>query len=211
MVAVEIELAVPLPEIWMVSMAALSQYLTAPDLALSCSMKSGGARILLLGEEPLCAPVGTDTGNCHPPISQSRCLVCLCITGWVVSQGSDLGAGCGVAWVCLQWWPCSEWEVQRVSCFQNKALSAFIVGKPAQAHSSCMESRLHQPFCLSQWSSSSQGGLSPPRRDPGLWCAGCGLTCWLLRVRAHLCEPSLPNRSFTAVHPYLISLFCLIR
>ena len=211
MVAVEIELAVPLPEIWMVSMAALSQYLSAPDLALSCSMKSGGARILLLGEEPLCAPVGTDTGNCHPPISQSRCLVCLCITGWVVSQGSDLGAGCGVAWVCLQWWPCWEWEVQRVSCFQNKALSAFIVGKPAQAHSSCMEFRLHQPFCLSQWSSSSQGGLSPPRRDPGLWCAGCGLTCWLLRVRAHLCEPSLPNRSFTAVHPYLISLFCLIR
>lgn len=96
MVAVEIELAVPLPEIWMVSMAALSQYLSAPDLALSCSMKLEGASVLFLGEETLCAPVGMDTGNCHPPRSESRCLVCLCITGRVVSQGSDLGAGCGL-------------------------------------------------------------------------------------------------------------------
>lgn len=26
----------------------------------------------MLGEEPLCAPVGMDTGSCHPPGSQSR-------------------------------------------------------------------------------------------------------------------------------------------
>lgn len=71
--AVETELAVPLPEIRMVSMAVLPQYLSAPALALSCSMKLGGAGVLLLGEGPLCAPVGMDTGNCHPPGSQSRC------------------------------------------------------------------------------------------------------------------------------------------
>ena len=65
--AVEIEVAVLLPEIWAASVAVLSQHLFSPDPALSCSVEwAGRAGVLLLGEEPLCAPVGTDTGHCRP-------------------------------------------------------------------------------------------------------------------------------------------------
>lgn len=49
-------------------------------------------------------------------------------------------------------------------------------GKPASASSSRGESRLLQPFSLSQQFSIQPRGLSPPHRTSGLGCPVCGST-----------------------------------
>lgn len=79
--AVETELAVPLPEIRMVSMAVLPQYLSAPALALSCGMKLGELGYCCW-ERDHCVllwawTLATATCLDHSPDA----LACLCITG----------------------------------------------------------------------------------------------------------------------------------
>ena len=89
---------------------------------------------------------------------------CLCIAE--PNLCSNLTSGCGVEWVGARAFASSDWEVQWGCSRQCKALSTLTVSKPACAHSSWVESRLLQPFCLSQWISQQASGLVSSMRDP---------------------------------------------
>ena len=76
-----------------------------------------------------------------------------------------MGLGCS---------PSSDWGVRQGGSHQCRVLSTVIVDQPAHAHSSRVESRLLQPFCLSQRFSRQPRGLVSSMYNtrigmPSLW------------------------------------------